>query len=384
MNSSGLYQQVLQGYGKYINLNFHDRYISFDALEQALQNDVFKKFEYKTIGYSEEHRPIYAIDIGHGKTKILLWSQMHGNESTTTKAIFDFFNFIRKEKKSEFVKNLINNFQIRIIPMLNPDGASKYTRFNANAIDLNRDALNKSQCETQVFFKNLEIFDPDFCFNMHGQRTIFSAGKAEYPATISFLAPTYDDKLGINSSRLQAIKLIATAYKMLESFIPKQIGRYDDEHNPNCYGDYIQKLNIPTILFEAGHFPKDYNRNETRKYVLISLLRMLDSTAKKEFNYENKDLYFDIPLNKKLYLDCIIKNVKNSKSSWLGIQFKEILQNGSVVFQPFVCSLEDLSSYYAHFYIDANGQGVLINNSDQLKTDIKVVSLQINKRFIYF
>ena len=44
----------------------------------------------KTIGYSVQKRPISMVSIGNGKSKILLWSQMHGNESTTTKALFDF------------------------------------------------------------------------------------------------------------------------------------------------------------------------------------------------------------------------------------------------------------------------------------------------------
>ena len=52
--------------------------------------------------------------------------------------------------------------------------------------------------------------------------------------------------------------IIAELNEMLQEFIPGQVGRYDDGFNINCVGDTLQQLNIPTILFEAGHFPNDY------------------------------------------------------------------------------------------------------------------------------
>ena len=46
----------------------------------------------KVIGRSVNDLPISLLTLGKGKVKILMWSQMHGNESTTTKAIFDLCN----------------------------------------------------------------------------------------------------------------------------------------------------------------------------------------------------------------------------------------------------------------------------------------------------
>jgi hypothetical protein len=39
------------------------------------------------IGNSVLGKPIYKYIIGTGNIKIYLWSQMHGNESTTTKGL---------------------------------------------------------------------------------------------------------------------------------------------------------------------------------------------------------------------------------------------------------------------------------------------------------
>lgn len=384
MENLEFYTRLLKDYEKYINLDFSDRYLSFNKLKLYLECDVFKNFKNNIIGYSVNNNPIYNIEVGHGKTKILLWSQMHGNESTTTKSIFDFLNFITLEKQSALVQRLLSTLHISIIPMLNPDGASAYTRHNANLVDLNRDAKNKSQPETLCFFEHLELFDPDFCFNMHGQRTIFSAGEDEYPATVSFLAPSFDHKISLNTSRLKAIKLIGYTNTILQNFIPNQVGRYDEAYNSNCFGDYIQKKNIPTVLYEAGHYQDDYNRNETRKYIFISMLNMFIQIMESQIDNTEKVLYADIPYNKKLYLDCIVKNVKNSSSSWVGIQYKEVLKNDSIVFQPFVSTLNNLSSFYAHLYLDAKGQNIIINKQQQLKQNMRIDELIIDDKLVHF
>ena len=93
------------------------------------------------IGRSYENREIYRMEWGHGETKILMWSQMHGNEPTATSALLDMFTFLQKNRELAWVKKLEENLTIRVIPMLNPDGAEVYTRRNAQSIDINRDAL---------------------------------------------------------------------------------------------------------------------------------------------------------------------------------------------------------------------------------------------------
>ena len=57
--------------------------------------------------------------------------------------------------------------------MLNPDGATLYTRANANAVDLNRDSQDLTQPARRVLRATFERFKPDYCFNLHDQRTIF-------------------------------------------------------------------------------------------------------------------------------------------------------------------------------------------------------------------
>ncbi|HLK98867.1 MAG TPA: hypothetical protein VK364_13940, partial [Hymenobacter sp.] len=49
------------------------------------------------VGESHEKRAIYRVTAGTGPAKILLWSQMHGDEATATMALFDLFNFLKAE-----------------------------------------------------------------------------------------------------------------------------------------------------------------------------------------------------------------------------------------------------------------------------------------------
>jgi hypothetical protein len=376
------YKNILEMYSQFQNSDFLNRYLGFNPLENYLVKEIFPVFEHEVIGFSELGKPLYSISIGHGSNNILIWSQMHGNESTTTKSLLDLINYIRLNLSDVAVEALLNSCCIKIILMLNPDGSSRYTRFNANNTDLNRDAQAKTQKETQYFFKYLEKLKPDYCFNMHGQRSIFSAGDQNKPATLSFLAPSYDFDLSINNNREEAMRLIIYAYNMLSDFIPGQIGKYDDAHNPNCFGDYIQKLGIPTVLFEAGHYQNDYNRNISRKYVFLALLKMLENISIQSTEDCNIQDYFKIPNNKELYFDIIIKNSSNIDSQYIGIQYNEILNEDKIIFQPYVKAKGNLSNYYAHLFINANYNKVKINESLSFEIGQIIEELTIGDDYI--
>ena len=46
-------------------------------------------------------RPIYGLKLGEGSHKVLAWSQMHGNETTTTKACLDLVEYLQETAKEE-------------------------------------------------------------------------------------------------------------------------------------------------------------------------------------------------------------------------------------------------------------------------------------------
>src|SRR6476620_10765442 len=137
------YTQLYQAYKE---TSLSGRYIGLKHIEPLCA-----RYSAEVIGQSVQAKPIYKIQRGNGKIKILMWSQMHGNESTTTKALFAFIHLLHSN--SDLNKKLLSEFTFCMLPMLNPDGSEMYTRENANGIDLNRDAQNLSQPESIVLRK---------------------------------------------------------------------------------------------------------------------------------------------------------------------------------------------------------------------------------------
>ena len=335
--------------------NLFGRYIHLEHIEPVFLTQK-RKEKVKILGYSVQKKPIYSYQIGRGKTKILIWSQMHGNESTTTKAIFDLFNFLDSE--SGLQSHLLEKFSLCFVPILNPDGAKLYTRENANGIDLNRDAQDLSQPESKILKQLYEDFNPDFCYNLHDQRTIYGVGDTNKSATVSFLAPSFDVNRTINATRNAAINIIVAINEVLQKYIPGQIGRYDDGFNINCVGDAFQYLGTPTVLFESGHYANDYNREETRKYIFIALLSSLNYLNEIVVVYNKIQDYLNIPQNKSSFFDIVYKNIqinydKTKINTSFAIQFTEELLNNNIFFNGFIVKIGNLENNFGHLYYDA-------------------------------
>ena len=269
--------------------------------------------------------------------------------------MFDFFNFLATDSREAI--QIKSQYTLLCVPMLNPDGAFAYTRENANAIDLNRDAFSATQPEMKLLKALYEDFRPDYCYNLHDQRTIFGTTGLNLPATISFLAPAFNEKRDYNLVRLKAISIINRMNDALSQYIPNQIGRFDDSYNVNCTGDYFTTQNTPTILFEAGHYPNDYKREESRKYIFIALLSSFFD------NYENVVVdnelqkYLRIPQNNKCFFDFIYKNIKiidNSVEKIINFaaQYQEILVDDEIHFEAIISKISDLENYSGHVEYD--------------------------------
>ena len=341
---------------KFKQVNISKRYITNTHIVPFLESLPSSRFKLKIEGKSVNNQNIYSIIVGEGKTKIYMWSQMHGNESTTTKAIIDFLAFLNSE--DEIANSIIKDFTFYIIPILNPDGAKAYTRVNANEVDLNRDSVDLTQPESQLLRKLFDQFKPDFAFNMHDQRTLFAAGNTNNPATISFLAPAFNKETEINEVRTTAMQVIAEMFSELNKEIPNKIGRFDDAFNLNCIGDRFTNLGVPTILFEAGHYPKDYDREITREIVFVALLKAVLSIQSKSYLNKSLSEYFNIPENHKLINDILLKNVtlinnENRSIANLGIQYKEELKNEEIIFKATIDTELIKNHQFGHLELDA-------------------------------
>ncbi len=329
-----------------------ERYLTLRQMQPYLAG-LDDWFVVKKIGESFEGRDICSLVIGEGKTKVLVWTQMHGNESTGTKAFLDMIRFFSVPGSLSWLSShILQECTIHCIPMLNPDGAEAYTRVNAQGIDLNRDVIEKKAVESRLLQKWLKAINPKYCFNLHDQRTIFSVGPNNQPATLSFLAPSEDEQRTLTKGRIETMGVIAAMNDFLQETIPGSIGRYTDEFYPAAAGDNFQKMGHNTILIESGHSPGDYKRKQARRVTFMALLEGLRYISSPQEKVDHQK-YFTIPDNEKNYLDIIIKNVKVAGEDLdIGILFIETLKHGKVQFVPSIDKLTDLSGYNADKILD--------------------------------
>lgn len=322
-------------------------------------------FKIKEVGVSVEGRSIQSVQIGHGSVRILMWSQMHGNESTTTKSVVDLMWYLNEY--AEIEQELLSKVCLLIIPMLNPDGAQKYERCNANGVDLNRDALLKTQPESQVLRRVFETFEPDYAFNLHDQRSIFGAGTSGAEAAVSLLAPSYDEERSVNGVRKEAMQLVVGMHEVLKSFLQDKIGRFDDGFNLNCVGDYFQWCGVPTVLVEAGHYGLDYEREGVRLAVCKALLEGVRLLADRKHLVLDLANYSKIPENIKNFVDVRLNRVWDPVSSdfyKVTIDYKEELCEGRVIFLPIISDISKKATKFAHLTVN-----------DDLKFKMKAVDV---------
>mgnify|MGYP003647350852 CR=1 FL=1 len=374
-------------YGENFELQLKGRYISPDSIKPLI--DTYKHiYEISVLGKSEMGLDIPLIKLGQGNKIVLVWSQMHGNESTTTKAIFDLLKFInQKQHFQKEIAEFLNTHTLYIFPMLNPDGAKLYTRENAKGVDLNRDAQELSQKESQCLRRVFDAVKPSLCLNLHDQRSIYGLSNGN-PAIVSFLSPAANKNRTVTASRKTAMQYIVAINSVLQKFIPGQIGRYDDSYNAACVGDTFQGEEVPTILFEAGHTAGDYNREKTREYIFYALLTVFGIMGQgvDEVNYKD---YFEIPENLKNYKDIILRNVRldlQSAPISVAIQYKEVLKRGEIGLEPFIDEIGTLTDYYGYVEKDVKGAEILTNPQENLTVGSKISEIidKTGKSILYF
>ena len=338
------------------------------------------KLTISTIGYSQEGRLIKSISFGKGKTNVLLWSQMHGNESTATRAILDLLQFLTSNDEfNSFRAELAKKLTLQFIPMLNPDGTERFQRRTATEIDMNRDAVQLQTPEGRLLMDVVDKFKPDIAFNLHDQRRFYNVKNTGVPSSISFLAPAYNQAREVNATRKRAMQLIAGMNQTLQNYIPDGVGLYDDAYSYRSFGDAIQAKGVSTVLVESGWLPQDMEKEGVRKLNFTALLAAFDMISTNGFKDYSVKEYEAIPAIDDKLFDILIKNVcvnASSKSSVdIGVSRTEhLIGHPNYYSAGQINDLGDLASFYGFETIDAQkltvveGKAKAIQNLQNIST----------------
>ncbi len=258
------------------------------------------------VGRSVEGRSIRAVTLGQGPVSVLLWSQMHGDESTATMSLADIIHWWASSPESDPLRRrLADHLAITMIPMLNPDGAERFIRYDALGVDVNRDARRLATPEGRILKAVRDSLQADFGFNLHDQGTR-TAGPDGELVGIALLAPAADEQRSWGPVRQRARRLSAVIAATLREEIPGRIARYDDSFTPRAFGDNMQRWGTSTVLIESGALPDDPQKQELRRLNVLAILAALESIAGGSLETASTAPYDDLPMNVDIENDLLL------------------------------------------------------------------------------
>ncbi len=305
MNVPSIFQTFEQWYAEH-RIEHVPYWITQTYLYQKLdelQKDLFKQ---EVAGESTEKRPIRLLTLGRGKTPVLMWTQMHGDEPTATRALLDIFSIIQNQKDSELIHSILSTLTLYVIPMLNPDGAERFTRRTALGIDMNRDALALRTPEASILKSVRDTYNTQWAYSLHDQEPRYTVGGTGKAAGISLLAAASDWELSVTDIRRDTMRLASCIAGYVQRIIPGQIGRFDDAYEPRAFGDTLHAWGTRSVLIESGYIPRDRHKETIRKANAIAILGSLYHLANNRL--PSDDVYQTIQVNRKYYSEYIFKN----------------------------------------------------------------------------
>lgn len=228
------------------------RYLSWSRWNEQLES-VPTQWKRELLGTSEEGRPLWAFTLGEGPITRLAWAQMHGNEPTATHSLLRIMRDVR---------NLPHGDSWAFFPLVNPDGADRFTRINAKGVDINRDARERQSSEARVLWDWIQYLNPKVAYNLHDQRSWFGIPNTNLPATFSVLAARANPEGTVTSAVRTAQGAAGDLAQIFQKLSGCPTTTFDDSFYPGAFGENVQGSGIPVVLVETGSHLSGYNRSQ--------------------------------------------------------------------------------------------------------------------------
>ncbi|CAN5824938.1 hypothetical protein BH23GEM9_BH23GEM9_24770 [soil metagenome] len=259
------------------------------------------------VGRSAGGSPIRLVRFGNGPVRVLLWSQMHGDETTASRALTDIFNYIATRPDDHRVRLWAEQLTIAAVPMLNPDGADEHRRRGLHGVDINRDARLLATPEGRTLKAMQERLQPHYGFNLHDQNPRSRVGSTDRIAAMALLAPAPDAGPTQTPSFVNAQRLTAHIAGALAPLVGDHLARYDDSYNARAFGDGMQSWGVSTVLIETGSWHGDESKQYLRRANFVALVSALDAIAAGTHEGADIALYASLPQNGRAVNDLVIR-----------------------------------------------------------------------------
>jgi hypothetical protein len=251
----------------------------------------------REVGRSVQGRPIRLVTLGAGERRVLLWSQMHGDEPSATPALLDLAHYLLSHRDDPDVARVLEQLTLLLVPMLNPDGAEVYTRRNALAIDVNRDALNLTTPEGRLLERLRDEHRPVLGFNLHDQNRRRTVGDSRVLSTVALLAVTGDAANTLTPGRQLARRACAAIAGTLSPHVPGGLARYDETWSPRSFGDNLTAWGTPVVLVESGGVAPDASLEHLTRLNFTALGAVLVEFARDGLAGRDPAAYDALPEN---------------------------------------------------------------------------------------
>ena len=267
----------------------------------------------ETVGRSVENRSISLLRLGTGARRVLLWSQMHGDEPSATPALLDIAHLLASNRDEEPARSILTELTLLMVPMLNPDGAERYSRRNALGIDLNRDALHLETPEALLLKQLRDEHEPVMGFNLHDQSRRIMAGDTGKLATISLLSVAGDPDQTVTPGRRRTMRAGSAVVEALRAVsnigADIGIGRYDEDWNPRAFGDNVTRWGTPVLLIESGGLPPGGDLRDLTRLNVVGILHALAGLARNDLGGYDISAYRELP--------------RNARGAWADVVFRD-------------------------------------------------------------
>jgi hypothetical protein len=300
-------------YGEYKESSITNRVVPHSQLLAILEKiSVYPRITKTLLGYSYEGREVYGLQWGRGPKRVMMWTQMHGDEPTATQAAIDLLHFLNSDKTHKaIIDKLADSLSLYIIPCLNPDGAAVFSRKNVQSIDVNRDALALETPEARILMDWFHEIMPHWGFNLHDQSAYYSPVDSHEEVYFSFLVPPINKEDSLTVERKEAMNLVSFMLDRMEGdALDGHLAKYPIRYEPRAFGEYMTQNGCRTILVETGFKSGDTEKQWLRYQHWLMLLHMLEGIAKDNFSASFNDRYEKLPLCEIKHHDLVIEHLR--------------------------------------------------------------------------